>query len=40
MYKTQEEIPVKDCSVIIYIVGEEDTLWGIAKILCFNRRYM
>ena len=26
MYKTQEEIPVKDCSVIIYIVGEEDTL--------------
>ncbi|AID45266.1 Hypothetical protein SFBmNL_01367 [Candidatus Arthromitus sp. SFB-mouse-NL] len=36
MYKTQEEIPVKDCSVIIYIVGEEDTLWGIAKKYCVS----
>lgn len=36
MYKTQDETPVKDCSVIIYIAGEEDTLWGIAKKYCVS----
>lgn len=36
MYRTQEETPVKDCSVIIYIAGEEDTLWSIAKKYCVS----
>ena len=36
MYKTQEENLVKDCSVIIYIVGEDDTLWSIAKKYCVS----
>lgn len=36
MYRTQEESPVKDCSVIIYIAGEEDTLWSIAKKYCVS----
>lgn len=34
IYRTQEEAPEKDCSVIIYIVGEDDTLWSIAKKYC------
>lgn len=36
MYKTQEENSVKDCSCIIYVVGEEDTLWSIAKKYCVS----
>lgn len=36
MYKTQEETLVKECSCIIYIVGEEDTLWSIAKKYCVS----
>lgn len=36
MYKTQDENLVKDSSVIIYIVGEEDTLWSIAKKYCVS----
>lgn len=36
MYKTQEENLVKDCSCIIYVVGEGDTLWGIAKKYCVS----
>ena len=31
MYKTQEDVVEKDCSIIIYIAGDEDTLWSIAK---------
>lgn len=36
MYKTQEEIPVKECSFVIYVAGHEDTLWGIAKKYCVS----
>lgn len=36
MYKTQEENLVKDCSCIIYVVGEGDTLWSIAKKYCVS----
>lgn len=36
IYKTQEENTAKDSSVIIYIVGEEDTLWSIAKKYCVS----
>lgn len=36
MYKTQEENSVKDCSCIIYVVGEEDTLWSVAKKYCVS----
>ncbi|BAK81686.1 DUF3794 and LysM peptidoglycan-binding domain-containing protein [Candidatus Arthromitus sp. SFB-rat-Yit] len=36
MYKTQEETPLKECSVIIYITGEDDTLWSIAKKYCVS----
>lgn len=36
MYKTQEEVPVKECSFIVYVVGQEDTLWGIAKKYCVS----
>ena len=34
MYKTQEETVEKNCSIIIYIAGDEDTLWSIAKKYC------
>lgn len=34
MYKSQEEVLEKNTSIIIYIAGEEDTLWSIAKKYC------
>ena len=36
IYRTQDDIPVKDSSIIIYVVGEEDTLWSIAKKYCVS----
>ncbi len=36
MYKTQDEMPAKESSFVIYVVGYGDTLWGIAKKYCVS----